>query len=365
MNHHRTSRFMRQRSAGVLSLVGALAATLGGCTTPAGKILEASDASPAWPTPPDPPRLRFLGELSTDKDLKPARGFLESIGAGLFGEEAAKGMTSPMGVCTDGGAKLFVADNNGQTLHVFDLDTRRYTHWDPPEKFSMPVAVAWDAAASRVLVSDSVAGCVFAFDAGGTMSAKLGEGLLKRPAGLAVGADGRIFVADVGAHQIVVLDSAGAEISRLGERGTEPGLFNYPTNLALDREGRLYVSDTLNFRLQVFGPDLKPIRQIGRRGDLPGYFSQPKGVAIDPDGHVYVVDANFEAVQIFDRDGQLLLSVGREGRGPGEFWLPAGIHIDPKGRVWIADSYNQRVQVFQYLGDGVGAGQGGSEGGKP
>ena len=88
-------------------------------------------------------------------------------------------------------------------------------------------------------------------------------------------------------------------------------------------------------------------------------------MAVDPDGHVYVVDAQFEAVQLFTPEGQLLLSVGREGRGPGEFWLPAGIHIDAKGRVWIADSYNQRVQVFQYLGDGVTAGPGGIEGGKP
>lgn len=372
MNHSRPIRFMTNRphrgawlAPAIGVLTGAACLMLGGCSTPAGAILEATDTSPVWPTPPDPPRLRYLGEISTDKDLKPARGFIESIGAGLFGEEAAKGMTSPMGVCTDGGSRVFVADNNGQILHVFDLDTRRYARWEPPEKFSMPVAVAWDAAGSRVLVSDSVAGCVFAFGSDGAMSAKLGEGLLKRPAGIVAGENGKLFVADVGAHQIVVLDSSGAEVTRVGERGTELGTFNYPTNLALDREGRLYVSDSLNFRVQVFGPDYKPIRQIGRQGDLPGYFSQPKGVAIDPDGHLYVVDANFEAVQLFTAEGRLLLSVGREGRGPGEFWLPAGIHIDPKGRVWIADSYNQRVQVFQYLGEGISAVPGGSEGGKP
>lgn len=336
------------------ALLAAAALWLSGCASPAGPILQESAAAPVWPPPPDPPRLRYLGEISTDKDLRPGRNFLESIGAGLFGEEAARGMTSPMGVTTDGASRVFVADGNGQALHVFDLDTRRYARWQPREGFSMPVAVAWDASASRVLVSDSVAGCVFAFDSTGAVSARLGEGTLRRPAGLAVAGDGRVFIADVGAHQIVVLDHAGAEVARVGERGSSPGAFNYPTNVALDREGNLYVSDSLNFRVQVFGPDLRPVLQIGRQGDLPGYFAQPKGVAIDPDGHVYVVDANFEAVQIFTGQGRLLLSVGREGRGPGEFWLPAGIHIDPKGRVWIADSYNQRVQVFQYLGGGPG-----------
>lgn len=376
MNHPTTSRFMPARSLAWLLGAGALLAiaALSSCATPAGRILEAGDAAPSWPAPPDPARLRFLGEISTDKDLKPARNFFESLGAGLFGEDAARGMTSPMGVCTDGGSRVFVADSNGRTVHVFDLESRRYGRWEPPEKFGLPVALAWDVAGSRLLVSDSLAACVYAFDATGAMTATLGAGALKRPAGIASDAGGRVFVADVGAHQIILLDGAGAEITRLGERGTELGTFNYPTHLALDRQGRLYVSDTLNFRVQVFGPDLKPIRQIGRQGDLPGYFAQPKGVAVDPDGHVYVVDAQFEAVQLFTPEGQLLLSVGREGRGPGEFWLPAGIHIDAKGRVWIADSYNQRVQVFQYLGDGAdgragesaaGPKKNASEGGKP
>lgn len=367
-----TPRHRRAHPAGVAprasaALLAGAALWFSGCASPAGPILQASAAAPVWPTPPDPPRLRYLGEISTDKDLRPGRNFLESIGAGLFGEEAARGMTSPMGVTTDDASRVFVADGNGQALHVFDLDTRRYARWEPREGFSMPVAVAWDASASRVLVSDSVAACVFVFDSTGAMSAKLGEGILNRPAGLAVAGDGRVFIADVGAHQIVVLDHAGAEVARIGERGSALGAFNYPTNVAIDRDGNLYVSDSLNFRVQVFGPNLRPALQIGRQGDLPGYFAQPKGVAIDPDGHVYVVDANFEAVQVFTGQGQLLLSVGREGRGPGEFWLPAGIHIDAKGRVWIADSYNQRIQVFQYLGGvpGNASREEAGEGGKP
>lgn len=341
----------RALAAPSLWLVGVLL-VLGGCGTRAGTILEPGADAPAWPAPPDQARLRYLGEIASDKDLKPSRGVFESIGAGLFGEEPAKGMTSPMGVCTDDGSRVFVADSNAQTLHVFDLDSRRYATWEPPGKFALPVAVAWDRAGARVLVSDSMAGCVYAFDATGAMTAKLGEGVLKRPAGLATAQDGRVFVADVAAHQIVVLNAQGAEVARVGERGSGPGEFNYPTNVAIDASGQLYVSDTLNFRVQVFSAGLKPLRQIGSQGDVPGYFAQPKGIALDADGHIYVMDANFEAMQVFDDQGRLLMTMGREGHGPGEFWLPAGIHIDAKGRVWIADSYNQRVQVLQYLREG-------------
>ena len=74
-----------------------------------------------------------------------------------------------------------------------------------------------------------------------------------------------------------MLDRAGAELRRIGERGASPGTFNFPTNLALDRDGRLHVADSLNFRIQVFDAALQPLRQVGSQGDRPGYFSPAEG----------------------------------------------------------------------------------------
>lgn len=321
---------------------------LSSCTAP-GPVFPPPDPRHRWPQPPDTPRVQYLGAISTSADLKPAR----RLGEAIFGASPAHGMLSPLGVCTDHGSRVFVADSNAQVVHVFDLASRGYATWRPgpkQPKFSQPVAVAWDPV-GRLLVADSVEGVLFAFDRKGTCIGVLGRGVLQRPCGIAVAPD-RVLVADAAAHQVVVLSARGDLVSRLGSRGTAPGEFNFPTNLALDSTGRLYVADTLNFRVQVFDADLRPIRQIGRKGDMPGTFSQPKGVALDADDHLYVVDANFEAVQVFDDAGQLLMTFGREGHGPGEFWLPSGIHVDPSGRVWVADSYNKRVQAFQYLREG-------------
>ena len=335
------------RAAALLALV-----VLAGCGRPAGVLFEPEGARPEWPPPPDTARLRYVGQLTADKDLKPARSFGQRVGAALFGRKPALTMLSPIGVCTDSADRVFVADSNAQLVHVFDLRTRKYSRWRPsPERgrFSQPVGVAWDAPGRRLLVADSVEAAVFVFDDRGVFLGTLNEGLA-RPCGVAVDpVNRRVFIADAGAHQVVILDPDGGEVRRLGTRGSGPGEFNFPTHVAMDADGRLYVSDSLNFRVQVFGPGLDFVREIGRKGDVSGTFAQPKGIAMDPAGRLLVVDAHFEAVQVFDPDGVLLMTFGREGRGPGEFWLPVGIHAGPKGRVWIADSYNRRVQVFEFL----------------
>lgn len=328
------------------------AVALAGCGQPMGVVFEAPPTPLRWPQAPDPARIEYVGQLVTDRDLKPAKSFGKLLGEKMFGEDPALSMLSPYAVCTDGAERVFVSDSNAQLVHVFDLETRRYERWQPgPEDdpLAQPLGVAW-VPDGRLLVSDGAAGRIVVLDDEGRRAGTIGADLLVRPVGLAVGA-GRIYVADAAAHQVVVFDDQGRLLERLGDRGTAPGRFNYPTNVTLDDRGFLYVADTLNFRVQVFDADLRPVARIGSQGDLPGYFSQPKGLALDSDGNLYVVDAHFEAVQIFDADGQLLLTFGHEGHAVGEFWLPAGIHIDSSDRIWIADSYNRRVQVFRYLAE--------------
>lgn len=348
-------RSIRLRLAGVACLAALAAALAGGCSTPPGVVFDPADGVHQWPTPPDEPRIRYLGQLRSQDDLKPGVSGADGLGQALFGKQAGLTMSSPIAVCADAAERVFIADPANRVVHVFDLSARAYQRWAPRAEqgaFEQPVALAWDPA-GRLLVADSVGAAIVVFDASGACLGKIGKGQLKRPCGLVVDPrSGRILIADALAHQIVVMSPAGEELGRIGERGEAPGQFNFPTNLALDSRGRLYVSDSLNFRVQLFDADLQPLRQIGRKGDMPGCFSQPKGVAVDDLDNLYVVDANFEALQLFDPDGRLLMSLGREGQGPGEFWLPAGIAIDRKGRIWIADSYNRRVQAFERLPEG-------------
>ena len=327
----------------------------GGCAKSSNVRYDASDANIVWPEPPDEPRIRYVGQIRSTSDLTPTRSFGQTVGDVLLGKQDPVGMVSPLGVCTDGEDQVFIADSNAQVVHVYDLARQRYRQITPPKgapRFQQPVAVTFEPQ-GRILVADSAAAVIYAFALDGEFLGAIGEGALTRPCGLAVRRDTReIYIADAGAHTVIVLSPEGQEVRRIGERGTGHGQFNFPTQLTFDSRDRLYVSDSLNFRVQRFGPSGDFERAIGSKGDIAGTFSQPKGIAVDADDHVYVVDANFEAVQVFDADGQLLLAFGSEGHGPGQFWRANGAWFDRTGRLWIADSYNRRVQVFQYLSMG-------------
>jgi DNA-binding beta-propeller fold protein YncE len=339
-----------------LAVVAATAlAGAAGCTGKAGELFPPPPQPVAWPAPPEPARVRYVGQIATSADLRPGARFGQGLGERLFGKRPVRSMLTPYAVCTDGADQLFVADSNAQVLHVFNLRTRTYARRVPANdrrRFAQPVGIAHEGVGGRgrLFVADAADACVYVFDRDGYTLRVVRGAFLRRPCGLAYDARRRLlFVADAGLHQVTVLSRDGQYVTHIGRRGTAPGEFNFPTNVALDAQRRLYVSDSLNFRVQQFGVDGRHLRTIGRKGDLPGYFAQPKGVAVDSQDHLYVVDANFEAVQIFDADGNVLLSFGQEGRGPGEFWLPGGIFIDAQDRIWVADSYNRRVQVFQYL----------------
>jgi len=330
-------------------------ALLSGCATKPGILFPPLPNSPRWPSPPDAPRIFYVGQFATSADLKPGVNGFEAMGQAIFGKESAHSMLTPIAVCTDDADRMFVADSNAQLVHVFDMKSRKYAIWKPGKNeppFAQPVGIAWDPVYHRLLVSDSVASAIYVFDAKGKFNGKLGEGILQRPVGMAIDTSaetpGRIFVADAGAHQVVVLGADGQLMQRVGSRGSAAGYFNFPTNVALDSHGLLYVSDSLNFRVQEFDRNLQPLRQFGKKGDMPGYFAEPKGIAVDSEQHVYVLDGQFENVQVFDADGHVLMDFGEEGNGPGQFWLPTALFIDARDRIWIADTYNRRVQVFDY-----------------
>ncbi|MBI5385058.1 MAG: hypothetical protein HZA90_10270 [Verrucomicrobia bacterium] len=139
-----------------------------------------------------------------------------------------------------------------------------------------------------------------------------------------------LYVADLKNHLVRVYDKATRQplFTVPKDTNAEPAKLLVPTNLALDAQGRLYVSDIGGCRVQQYDAEGNFLRSFGGIGDRPGEFARPKGVAVDQQGRLYVVDAAAQVVQIFDDQGRLLLYFGEPQSSAAALDLPAKVVID-------------------------------------
>ncbi|MBE0534224.1 MAG: 6-bladed beta-propeller [Phycisphaerae bacterium] len=320
----------------------------GGCGSVQQPLFTDTHGAIVWPEPPEPARIKYLGQLSGEGDLGRRVSGAEAFGRLIFGRKDVGVFKNPRSVAVDGD-RLFVAAGGAAVIHIMDLKTRKYVQFsklDGDSTLRSPVGIA--IVEDNVYVSDSVLGRVCVFDTAGNYRFAFGHGILQRPSGIAYGrSQQRLYVVDTKRHVVDMFDLRGKHLGSLGDQG--PKGLRFPTFVSVDRQGRIYVSDTLNYCIQVFEPDGRFVRSIGEHGNRPGYFAHPSGIATDRSGNIYVTDKHFENVQIFNADGQILMALGHEGRGPGEFWLPMGLFIDDRDRIFVADSFNKRIQIFQLL----------------
>lgn len=297
----------------------------------------------------------YLGALRTPADVKgkPSRfrNLLNKV-IGLDGDY--RRMVLPHGVAVDTRGRVLVADTKGQVVHVFDAAKRSYKQIHPPASnpFLSPIAIALDSQ-ERIYVTDSGRSLIFVFRPDGKFLKTIGalgrmESIFKRCTGLAIDRHSdTLYVVDTVAMRVVVLNSEGQLLNRIGKPGDGPAEFNYPTHIAVAGDGTLWVVDSLNFRVQHLGPSGKFLLAFGGPGDRAGAFDKPKGIAVDSRGRILVVEGRNDRVQAYDSQGQLLFTFGNTGTAPGEFFLPTGIALDGEGKLYVSDGQNGRVEIFR------------------
>jgi hypothetical protein len=326
--------------------------------------LAAARSVPKTPVTPDAPellmdggrRLVFERSFSSEREVKTKRGFWTKVKDAVVGEPDYRRLVRPYGVTEDSRGRIIITDPGAYGVHVFNFAQQKYkflSHGEGEHALRAPQCVAVDKQ-DNIYVTDSDAGKIFVFGADGKFQRvigglKGGEGIFKRPTGIAVDSDAqRIYVSDTWRDRIFVLDMQGSVLRTIGKLGRADGEFNFPTELRLQGQD-LVVVDAMNFRIQVFDRSGNFRYGFGRAGGSLGDLYRPKGLGIDSEGHFYVGDALHHLVQVFDRDGNLLYYFGKEA-GIGDFELPAGLSVNGSGRILVVDSNRRRVQVFHYFG---------------
>ncbi len=229
-------------------------------------------------------------------------------------------------------------------------------------ELQLPFSVAVDAGGT-IYIGDSTG--LQAFDSTGTFVRRFGAGEITGVEAVAVRPDGsRIYAA----HQTGEVVAFGPDGERLGTVGPPPARSSdpwAPDGLAIDAEGRLFVGDTLNGSVEVFDSAGGFVRTILGRSEEP--FSSPRALAFDPQGRLYVGLGDDFLIQRFDPDGTYIDSFGHSYSDESMFRV-GGIAIDGEGVVYVTRSVDQYIQVIDasvdppvWRGDigGPGTGSGG------
>jgi len=171
-----------------------------------------------------------------------------------------------------------------------------------------------------------------------------------RTAGVAWDREGNIYVADgagngIGNARVAKFDKDAHFIKSWGQRGTEPGQFNSLRGIALDAQGNVYVADAGNKRIQVFDGNGTPKAQISNVG-------VPAAICITPGAHQYIYSSNSNDAESLDNgeiyklelDGRVVGKFGRAGRLPKEFNMVNAIDCRNENEILVGELGNWRVQ---------------------
>jgi DNA-binding beta-propeller fold protein YncE len=215
-------------------------------------------------------------------------------------------------------------------------------------------------AGGKVYVADTDNGRIQRFSAAGVYQTQWGAfpgtGVPDFPTGLAVDPSNNVYMTKKSTDQIQKFDVNGNLVQEFGGSGNGNGELSDPAAIAIDDAGSVYVLDTGNTRIQKFDPSGAYVTQWGSYGDCAiscsdGQVKAPTGIAVDDSGHVFVADTGNNRIEEFSAsDGTFIRKWGSYGQGDGQFSLPKGIAIDGSGNVWVADSGNNRIQEFDPLG---------------
>jgi DNA-binding beta-propeller fold protein YncE len=182
-----------------------------------------------------------------------------------------------------------------------------------------------------------------------------GDGQFSAPAGVAIDADGNVYVADCGNNRIVHLFNPGKRVrwagSFTGKNGTDPGLAG-PSQVAVDRRGRIYVADAGNRRIVAFTPNGAPC-QVFPGGAQYRFEDGPEALAVADGSEPWRYFRGDRIVFCADKNGARLWKIGFAGDVQKQTPMPDGYHacyaaVDYYHNLWITDKARGCILKFDH-----------------
>lgn len=290
--------------------------------------------------------------------------------AGDGGPAAWADVSTPVGIAADAAGNIYVSDQASHTVRRIALDGTISTVAGTGEagfsgdggpavaaRLAWPSGLAFDSA-GNLYIADEQNNRIREVTTGGTIQTVAGNGVagfagdggpataasLALPDGVAVDADGNLYIADTASHRIrrvggdgVIQTIAGSDqYGTSGDGGpAAQALLINPRSLAFDQSGNLVLTDSAARVVRRITPAGIIERVAGTGQDGTGGYGGPAvaaqldlpwGVAVDSAGNVLIADGFM--VRSVDAAGVIqLVGYDTEIRG---------LALDPAGDIWVA-----------------------------
>lgn len=317
----------------------------------------------------------------TIREATPAGQVTTLAGAASSGDRDGMGNSArfnyPTDLTLDSVGNLYVADAvNGVVRKVRPngLVTTLTAPLNGPlgiARFGFPSGVAVDTNGT-VYVADSYASQVFKITQDGVLS-MFADGF-RGPQGIALDRGGNLFVADSYNHAIRKVTPAGLVSTLVGgpssgyvDGAGNDARFNLPSGVAVAADGTVYVADQNNARIRKISPEgvvstlagfantggfsYTPYRELlaaDGAGSDSGFYL-PSCLAVDAAGNVFVSDGANHLIRKITPAGFATTIAGVFGKpgsadgtwNEGRFEFPRGIALASDGTLYVSDSGNR------------------------
>jgi len=160
--------------------------------------------------------------------------------------------------------------------------------------------------------------------------------MLNAPSCLRLGSDGSLYICDTGNNRILKVTAAGSQ--------SMAASIAKPTGLAVAADGTLYVAS---------GSQVVKFSPSGATSTALGQLSSPAGLAIDSSGNLLVAESGMNRVLTVDSAGTITVLAGTGTSGfsgdggaanAAQLNNPLDVILDASGNILIADTGNNRIR---------------------
>jgi RHS repeat-associated protein len=306
-------------------------------------------------------------------------GSPSSIGENVNANNAS--LNGPTDLTTDAAGNIFFTDADGSEIRKIDLqgiithvagngNVNDYLTDNNGPALNAGIGKPYGIRVSElgeIYFTDSQNSLIRKIDVNGNISIIAGTGIsgysgdngpavnatLSAPSGLAIAADGSIFIADTNNYKI-------RKISSTGVISTFIDGYLYPKAVAVDRLGNVYFTNTLKVYLadtagnvSIVAGNSNEFGSYQELVDATGVTINPVSIALDKNNQLYITDAKSQAIRTVNANGKIQTVAGSLGTGFNGNGLVArdtkfanlkGIWVDSYGAILVADQDNHRIR---------------------